>query len=368
MAEASIAGHDAPLDDAIAAVADILTTSRRAVIAGLGTDVAGAEAAIALARRVGGAFDHVHATAALRNLDVMREAGWVVTSMQQARALADLVLLVGPGPVGRWGVLAERMRLAAPPALAPDAPRRVIRLCPGGGSASAASGGGEVETIESRPEELPILLGALRAQVAGRRLGSLGDRAKPVAALAETLRKARYGVAVWSAADLDALAIEMLCGLIDDLNAHTRFAGLPLPPEDNAAGVMQAAAWRAGFPVRIGFGHGQPEHDPWRFDATRLVESGEADAAVWISACSAEAPPWRRRVPLVALVGEGTGFAVAPEVAITVGRPGIDHDAVLFDEYLGVLAAKPATGPRNTPKVADVIGRIAALLPEAAPC
>ena len=78
--------------------------------------------------------------------------------------------------------------------------------------------------------------------------------------------------------------IEMLFGLIDDLNAHTRFTGLPLAPGDNAAGVMQACGWMTGFPMRTGFGRGYPEHDPWRFDATRLVESGEADCALWISA------------------------------------------------------------------------------------
>ena len=50
-----------------------------------------------------------------------------------------------------------------------------------------------------------------------------------------------------------------------------------------------------GFPVRTGFGRGYPEHDTWRFDSTRLVDSGEADAAIWISAYGAEAPPWSNR-------------------------------------------------------------------------
>ena len=45
------------------------------MIAGLGTDVAGARAAIALAERLGGVVDHMHAAAVLRDLAVMREAG-----------------------------------------------------------------------------------------------------------------------------------------------------------------------------------------------------------------------------------------------------------------------------------------------------
>ena len=48
-----------------------------------------------------------------------------------------------------------------------------------------------------------------------------------------------------------------------------------------------------GFPMRTAFGRGYPEHDPWRFDATRLVESGEADGALWISAYRATKPQWR---------------------------------------------------------------------------
>ncbi len=368
MAEAWIAGRDAPLDDAVAAAASLLQISRCAVVAGLGTDIAGVEAAILLARQLGGAFDHMHAAAALRDLDVMREAGWIVTSMPQARALADLVLLVGPGPSRSWDELAERMRLGSPPALAPDRPRRVVRLCPGPEKAAAKLGSADVETIGGGIDELPVLLGGLRALVAGRQLGDLGAHAAAITALAEALRDARYGVAVWSAADLDALSVEMLCGIIEELNRRTRCAGLPLPPEDNATGVLQAGCWRAGFPVRVGFGRGKPEHDTWRFDAGRMIASGEADAAVWISAFTPEAPPWPDRVPLVALVAEGASFPIPPEVVIVVGRPGVDHDSVVFDAHLGVLAAKAAPAPRQIPTVADVLARIAGALPGAVPC
>ena len=141
-------------------------------------------------------------------------------------------------------------------------------------------------------------------------------------------KAARFGVAVWSAAELDVLAIEMLCGLVQDLNAKTRFTGLPLAPPDNALGVLQACGWMTGFPMRTGFGRGYPEHDPWRFDAARLVESGEADCALWISAYRVRLPAWKRGVPMIALTGARASFRPAPRVHIEVGRPGTDHDAV----------------------------------------
>jgi formylmethanofuran dehydrogenase subunit B len=348
---------EAALDQAIARAATLLGGSRCAVIACLGTDVAGAEAAIAMARRIGAVFDHAASAAALAELAVMREAGWVVTSPIEARARADVVLLVGAGLVAAWPEYAVGLGLAGPPPLVPEANRRVFRLCPGEEPVPA----GIVETIAGYAEQLPVMLGLLRATLAGRPVA----RAVPgITALAEALRAARYGVAVWSAAAIEPLAIEMVCGLVDDLNGTTRFAGLPLPGADNVNGVTQAAAWCCGFPPRTSFGRGVPEHDPWRFDATRLVESGEADAVLWISALTAASPPWTRRLPTVALSAPGTAFATPPEVAITVGRPGHDHAGVLHAPRLGALAAHPAVAASDAlPTVDRVIGGIMAALP-----
>jgi formylmethanofuran dehydrogenase subunit B len=225
-----------------------------------------------------------------------------------------------------------------------------------------------IEDIGARPAELPVLLGTLRATVAGRRITLPAARAKALVQCAEALRAARYGVVIWSAAALDALSVEMLCGLIGDLNAKTRFAGLPLAVGDNAQAIIQAGAAQCGFPLRVGFGRGAAEHDPWRFDAHRLVESGEADAAVWISALSPLPPPWTANLPTIALVAPGTRFAASPAVAITVGRPGTDHDGVLYAPELGALAHRQASARADLPDVAETIGRIALALKEPAAC
>ncbi len=349
----SVRGRPASLDEGVSEAAAILRRSRCAVIAGAGTDVAGAEAAVSLARAVDGVFDHLHADGVLRDLEVMGQAGWIVTTPSQACARADLVLLVGSGLDSAWPGFVARLRLNGPPPLHPDRSRRVIRLCPGEDGFA-----GEAATIGGEPRELPILLGVLRALCAGRPprddaplLGQLRDCAR-------ALQDARYGVALWSAERLDPLAIEMLCGLIDDLNASTRFAGLPVPGPGNAMGIAQASAWASGFPFRTSFARQQPAHDSWRFDARRMVESGEADAAVWIAALDPAAPPWRRALPTIALVARDTSFASSPEVLITVGRPGLDHPAVLFEQDLGGLVAKQAAAASAVPTVAHVVGRI----------
>ena len=359
MAEAWIRGNPVTLEAAAIEAARLLRASRMPVIAGLGTDVAGARAAIALARQVRGAVDHMHAAALLRDLDVMRESGMMTTTPNEARLRADLLLLVGPELVRAWPEL--RSRLLEPPK---DKQRRIVWLC---GGREAETAGVPVERIGGDAAELPALLASLRAQCAGRPAGKTTLPAATISALADALAKVKFGVAVWSAAKLDPLTIEMLCGLVKDLNATTRFSGLPLAPADNAAAVQQVTGWLTGFPPRTGFGRGYAEHDPWLFDATRLVESGEADCAVWISALSATAPAWRRDVPMIVLAHD-EGLRGKAQVGFAVGRPGIDHDSVAHLAATGTLAAVTAAQATGAISVADALGQIAAHLPAGAPC
>jgi len=373
MSQSSINGRAAPLDMAIAEAAGLIGKSRLTVVAGLGADVAGARAAIALCERIGGVVDQMSSTALLRDLDVLRESGMMLTTPGEARTRGDVVLLVGNGLV-ESGLLEAmpdlRTRALTPPA-AEGALRRIFRL--GGDEAdmralagTAADSVSRIETISADEASLPGWLAALRARVNGRPVALSGARSGEIDALAAALRSAKFGVAVWSAARLDVLTIEMLCGLVRDLNAKTRFTGLPLAPGDNAAGVLQVCGGMTGFPMRTGFGSGFPEHDTWVFDAERLVESGEADCALWISAYGAEAPRWRKPIPLIALTAAATEFSRPPAVRIAVGRPGVDHDSVDYCPAMGTLVSKAASHPSQTPSVAEVIGRLVVALGDGA--
>ncbi len=53
----------------------------------------------------------------------MRQAGWIVTTPLQARARADVVLLVGGDLDADWPGLEARLLLGQPPSLYPDVPR-----------------------------------------------------------------------------------------------------------------------------------------------------------------------------------------------------------------------------------------------------
>jgi formylmethanofuran dehydrogenase subunit B len=355
MAEAWIRSKSAALDVAIAEAANLLAGSRFPVIAGLGTDVAGARAAVELAQCLGGAIDHMHSEFLLRDLDVMREAGMMVTTPNEARLRADFLLLVGPGLVEAWPALPTKL----------FGKRRTVWLCPDT-AVKGASAYENIDVVGDASFDLPIMLAVLRARYAGRPAANAPVAMATIDALVAELREAHFGVAVWSAAQHDRLTIEMLCGLVNDLNQSTRFSGLPLATADNAAGVQQVTGWMTGFPLRTGFGRGLPEHDPWRFEASRLIDSGEADCALWISAYGTRPPAWKRDLPLVALTAE-TGTPRA-HVTIAVGRPGIDHNAVEHLPAIATFAALSAGKPSTTISVATVLARITAALPAARRC
>lgn len=352
MGSAWIDGRPVELETACAEAARLLDRSRLPLIAGLGTDIAGARAAIALAQKLGGVIDHMHSDALLRDLDVMREAGMMITTPTEARLRADVLLLVGP--------IAAEVLTALQTGEGGAAAKKIVWLCPGRAARRAPDA--QMLTVGRDAAALPAVLAALRAIIAGRSIGPAPVGAKPLAAAATQLKAARFGAAVWSAAALDALAIDMLCGLVNDLNTDARFSGLPLPPHDNALGVLQACGWLTGLPPRTGFGRTIPEHDPWRFHGLRLIESGEADCVLWISAYRPAAPPWRRAVPIIALTGEDARFPRHPRVHIAVGRPGVDHDAAEYCAAAGSLAWANASAPRDTRSVRDALAAITAAL------
>jgi formylmethanofuran dehydrogenase subunit B len=362
---ASINGAPASLEDAAAAAAQILGRSAQPLIAGLGADIEGARAAVALAERVGGVVEHMHSAALMRDLDSLRESGVMLTTPGEARVRADVVLLAGDGLLATWPGLNER--LLRPPARpdGADIKRRIVWLAP---QADAAILGldGDIEVIAAGlGTTLAANLAALRARVKGRPVGRAQIPLPALEALAENLKDARFGVAVWTAANLGALEIEMLNGLARDLNETTRFSTLPLAAPDNALGVLAACGWMTGFPMRTGFRAGAPLHDPWRFDAERLAASGETDCVVWISAFGTPPPAWRKALNFIALCGRTTQFTVEPNVRIEVGRPGVDHDAVVHSGDAGTLMAVAASAPSTSPSVAKALETIAARLGEA---
>jgi formylmethanofuran dehydrogenase subunit B len=353
MVDARIDGNPASLEAAAQRAAEILSRARLPVVAGLGTDVAGASAAILLAERIRGAYDHMRSNEIFADLDVLRQAGAMATTPSVARFHADVLLFIGDDLTLIWPQLMERLAVGEMPLLelAPE-PRQLIWIAP---PKSATINGVTFRALETL--SLQDTLAALRARVAGRPIAASEEEKRRFDEIAAILNKARFAVLVWGR--LDRLSVEMATGLILDLSKTTRFTSLPLGAADNAPGVVQTSGWMTGFPVRTSFGRGFPEHDTWRFDADRLVESGEADAALWISAYSEATPQWKKKIPLVALAPKEARFSKEPQVRIDVGRPGVDHDGADFSREVGAIVAREASKPSDRPSAAQIIASIA---------
>jgi formylmethanofuran dehydrogenase subunit B len=304
----------------------------------------------------------MHAQPVLRDLEVARSSGIMLTTPTEARVRADTLLIVGPDSGELLADFLQKTIGSPQQSGAEPRERRMLWLCPGP-DAAIAKRAMPIRSIGAKVRDLPALLAALRARTAGRQSGDGPVSAKLLREVSNALKAARFGVAVWSPDALDALAIEMLCGLVNDLNATTRFCTLSLAPLDNARGVMHVCSWMTGLPMRTGFGRGDPRHDPWLFESRRLVASEETDCVLWISAYRGEAPAWLNPRTTIALTGHDARFASPPRIHIAVGRPGRDHDGVQYCSLTGTLTAVAAAEPSGAISVADAITRIAAALP-----
>ncbi len=338
-----MANPDAELDDAVTRAARLLGASRAPVIVIIAADIAATVAAFRLAERLGAAIDHLGAEAALRDQAVLQDVGLMLISPAEARRRADVVLLVGDQPLNVW-----------------PGRRKMLALT----SQAPSSSDFDVTWLRADAATLPAVLAALRARINGRPIAPGFADAVEIDAAASLLKAAAYGVALWSADELATLTIEMLAGLVKDLNLATRWSGLPAATDVSRTAAAMASGWMTGLPLRVSYAGGRPTHDPWRYDARRLVESGEADAIVCVSALGDPLPEWIGVVPSVVLSTAPTRAKGASVIDVPIGSAGSDHDAILFNRLTGTLTQHPAaTVPSEIPSAAMVLRRICDALP-----
>lgn len=360
--EHRVGGERATLDQAIEVAAGILRGARLPLITGLSVDLAGAQALVALADRCGAVIDRWPSGAQVDTQGVVQRAGALTATFGEVANRADLVLIVGNDPARDYPRLCERLVANKTP-LYRKGPPSIIHIGPPG---AAPSG---VPLVAQVPVEAPRLLDALRALSAlldGRRAagGTAPDLPlAPIGDLAPRLLDARYGAIIWDAANFPAgegdLCAAMVLRILRSLNRKTRCVGLPLGGNGNSQGVAQVMLWQAGWPSRLCFAGGSPEHDPWRFHAERLLTAGEVDALLWVSTFAAAAPPVAT-VPTIAIVAPNTVLRTAPAVEIRVGIPGLDHGGTILRADTVIAVPLSAARPSDLPSVASVA---AALLP-----
>ena len=330
-----VKGGATDADGAVTAAAAILSAARTPVFAGLNAEVAAIRAAYRLAGRIGACVDSLGGEATYAELGALARVGAMTATPAEVVGRADAVLVVGAAPL--TAPLLERLRATRPSrGRAAGATRAILTLAGG--------------------PDLPVAIAHLRAHARGHL-----DTDAGLLTIARALAAARYGAVLYEPGEVGAHGIEMLQGLVADLNEATRCFTLALSGDDQDRAALQVAAWSTGQAIRVGFGRHVPEHDPWRFDAERLAAAGEADAALWLASLPAPAPAWLARVPSVALVS-GDADPAAAEVVIQVGEPGHEVGGVLWNAGRAALSYRAPDAPAGRPSAAEIIDRIAAAI------
>jgi formylmethanofuran dehydrogenase subunit B len=343
-----VKGGAADVDAAVEAAVDLLAASRVPVLAGLSAEVSALRAAYRLAETLGASLDPVSGPSLYAELGALSVGGAMTTTRAETVGRADVVLILGNRP---WdGDLIPEIAAATPSrGRAAGAERSLLSL---GGPQNGAT---RHVAYAAEAGGLAVSLGHLRAFAKGHLAGEAA-----YADLARRLFAAQYGVVVYDPEEVGERGVEMLQGLIRDLNESTRFFALALADPFQGRAALQLSAWTTGQAPRVGFGRHQPEHDPWRFDSARQIASGEADAALWLASLPAPRPDWLGRLPTVAIVGEGSPEAAGEtaEIVITVGMPGQSVGGALWNERRGVIAYTEPKAATDAQTAAGVLARI----------
>jgi formylmethanofuran dehydrogenase subunit B len=358
-----LAGKPTTLDKAVLAAAQFLSRARAPLIAGLGTDVAGARATLALADSIGAVVDHMNMSAKIRNILTLQNVGGITTTLAEIKNRADFILVLGSGVLTRFPRFLERAVSGDAMFFADKAKRKVIFL-------------GEVEALKStvptsvaqlhcEHESFARIVPALRAIVNGQRIDHDGVAASDVRILqdlAASMQQASYGVIVWAAPDFDfphgELTIQTLAEMIKDLNKTIRFAGFPLGGSDGDFSANGAQTWQTGYPLRSRYGKHGLDYDPYRYGAAVLLAANEVDALLWISSFNAERTPPLTKIPRIVLGPPNMQFEQEPEVFIPIATPGIHHSGHFVRADKVVVMPLKQLLKTKLPSVVEIAERI----------
>ncbi|NEU12553.1 formyltransferase [Methylobacterium sp. BTF04] len=333
---------------AVDAAATLLAAARTPVVAGLCAELSAIRAAYHLADAIGASVDPVAGASLYAELGSLSRTGAMLTTPAEAIGRADTLLIVGNAPWDR-SIVQEIAESVPSRGRAAGTERSILSL---GGPRNGAT---RHVAYPAETGGLAISVAHLRAFLKGHLAGEAA-----YADLAKRLAAAQYGVVLYDPSELGELGVEMLQGMVKDLNEVTRFFALAVSDPFQGRALLQLAAWTTGQAPRVGFGRHVPEHDPWRFDSARQIAAGEVDAALWLASLPAPRPDWLATLPSIAIVGEGSPEAAGDvaDIVIAVGVPGESTGGALWNERRSTITYTPPAGQPAELNAAGVIAAI----------
>lgn len=360
-------GEEVTLDQAIAHISQMLTNSKQPLIGGMGTDLNGARAAMALADKSGATIDSYYSPAAFRNILVLQDTGYMTTTLTEVRNRVDLLLVVGTDIEMTFPRFFERMVWNTESMFGQEIEsREVIYLGKKpSGDASTSPKGKKAQVIPCDNVDLPEVVSVLRALLKGKSIQAEtvgGISVSDLQALADKLKAANYSVVTWSGSQLEfdhaEMTIQTVCELIKEINATTRSSGLPLGGKEGDTTVNAVASWQSGYPMRTTFNRRFPDYDPFLNDSRRMLADDEADVLIWVSSFNTAVTPPNADAKTIVLGRSGMQFETEPEVYIPVGVPGIDHEGRTFRSDSVVSVPLRKLRDSGLPSVFEVLSAV----------
>ncbi len=365
---ARVAGQEVSLEVAVAKAAELLKDTKLPLIGGCATDVNGMRGLLALADKAGAVVDNINFTGARNNFLALQDSGWMNTTLAEVKNRCDFLLVVGTDVEAFAPRFFERYLWNKESMFLEDtAAREVIYLgrVPSG-TASTSPNGNPAQVFPCAIDDLPEVVAVLRALVKKQPIRATtvaGINVTDLQAIADKLLAATYGVVTWAAGALAyrqaELTVQTLSEMIKDINNRdTRCSGLPLAGKEGDQTANQVCGWTTGYPARTRFSKGYPEYDPFLNETKLLLDSGEADALVWVQAFNVKAVPPETSIPTIVVGRSGMTFAKEPDVFIPVGTPGIDHagHAYRMDNVVAIRLKKLRDS--RLPSTAEVLNAI----------
>ena len=333
-----IKGKNVPLSDAINAICDILKKSHNPLFSGLGTDVGGMRQAMHLADKTGAIVDHMHGNALIRNSLVLQDLGWITTTMSEIRNRADLIIFAGTDATNFPRFFERAIWNKKSMFKLKNEQRQIVYI---GEQLDSKAGinpnGKRPTTLNCKTEQIGEVISGLHALVTGATLDVneiAGIKIKTLESLAEQMKTAKYGVIIWSPAELDIphaeLTIQNFCEIVKYLTRFTRFAGFSLGGDDGATSANSVCAWQSGYPLRVNFNKGYPDYDAQRYSTQNVLKNKDVDSLLWISSFSSNVKPPRASIPTIVLGTPDTKLNFKPDIFIPVSTPGVDHSGQLI--------------------------------------
>lgn len=362
-----VEGRDVDFDTAIRAATELIRKSSLPLYGGLGTDVDGIRAVMALADKSGGVVDHALSEGQYRNFRVLQTRGWIMSTLTEARNRGDVFIIVGSDLHKLHPRFYERI-VNVEASLLSDAPaKRTVVFIGKGLDQSGVKGPriGEIITLPCELDRVGEVVAALAAEIRGAPLTTETAGGVPLAdvkALAERCQKAAYPVFVWAPPSLAFpnadLVVSTVSDLVKDLNVKGRAVGLALGGNEGAISAGAVSSWQSGYPLRVSFASGKPDYDFTRYAIPKMLAAGEGDLLVWIASFSPDLGPPATKIPSIVLGTPGVKLANPPTVFIPIGTPGVDHAGRIIRVDNVVSLPLKNLGRSNLPRAADIVAAI----------